>query len=85
MIPIALRLKNFRSFKQTQEFLFPRGPGLYFLKGDNQVEPELEASVGRGAAARALNHDRVLLAACGLRRQERLPAHRRAGRSVVDN
>ena len=41
---LRLRLKNFRSFRETQEFTFPDGPGLYYLTGDNQVNPRLGAN-----------------------------------------
>lgn len=41
---IALRINNFRSFRGTQTFTFPEKPGLYFLWGENQEEPRLEAN-----------------------------------------
>lgn len=41
MIPLALRIKNFRSFKGEQTFHFPSKPGLYFMQGVNEVEPDL--------------------------------------------
>jgi len=46
MIPVALRITNFRSFRKTQEFKFPEAPGLYFMQGLNEAEPQLE---GNGA------------------------------------
>lgn len=44
MTPLELRITNFRSFRSEQCFTFPRQPGLYFLGGENKVEPELEAN-----------------------------------------
>lgn len=44
-------LTNFRSFRSTQKFDFPDGPGLYFMWGDNQAEPRLE---GNGAGKSSL-------------------------------
>jgi len=44
MIPLALRVSNFRSFKKPQEFVFPQTPGLYFMQGLNEVEPRLEGN-----------------------------------------
>jgi DNA repair exonuclease SbcCD ATPase subunit len=44
MKPIALRITNFRSFRKTQEFIFPQVPGLFFLWGENREEPRLEAN-----------------------------------------
>lgn len=41
MTPLALRLKNFRSFSKEQHFRFPAQPGLYFMQGLNEVEPRL--------------------------------------------
>lgn len=41
MTPLALRIKNFRSFKEEQKFYFPQEPGLYFMQGVNEVEPAL--------------------------------------------
>lgn len=41
MTPLALRMKNFGSFKQEQTFEFPREPGLYLMLGKNEVEPRL--------------------------------------------
>lgn len=46
MIPIELRVTNFRSFKKTQALRFPEAPGLYFMQGLNEVEPSLQ---GNGA------------------------------------
>lgn len=44
MTPLALRIKNFRSFKGEQIFHFPAKPGLYFMQGVNEVEPRLGAN-----------------------------------------
>lgn len=37
----AVRIRNFRSFRDEQEFIFPEGPGLYFLRGLNLAQPRL--------------------------------------------
>lgn len=39
-------IQGFRSFAVPQTFVFPPGPGLYFLTGANEAEPRLE---GNGA------------------------------------
>lgn len=39
-----ITITNFRSFRGTQTFTFPEGPGLYFLWGENREEPRLEAN-----------------------------------------
>lgn len=44
MIPLALRLTNFRSVQGTQTFHFPAHAGLYFMQGVNALEPRLEAN-----------------------------------------
>lgn len=49
MIPLRLRLTNFRSFTKTQEFVFPEGPGLFFMWGENRAEPRL----GRNGAGKS--------------------------------
>lgn len=41
---LELRLTNFRSYQKIQRFKFPSEPGLYFLFGENQAEPRLEAN-----------------------------------------
>lgn len=41
MIPIECRITNLLSFQDTQTFVFPEGPGLFFMWGDNQVETQL--------------------------------------------
>lgn len=41
---LELRICNFRSYRKMQRFVFPQEPGLYFLFGDNQAEPRLEAN-----------------------------------------
>ncbi len=51
----ALRLTNFRSFKKRQTFTFPAEPGLYFMWGDNQTEPRLNANgAGKSTVWKAL-------------------------------
>lgn len=35
MIPRFLRMKNFRSFRDEQQFEFPEAPGLYLMHGEN--------------------------------------------------
>lgn len=44
MKPVCLSITNFRSFTKTAVFRFPDGPGLFFLWGENQEEPRLEAN-----------------------------------------
>lgn len=44
MIPIEIRATRFRSFKKETRFRFPKGPGLFFMWGDNQAEPRLEGN-----------------------------------------
>lgn len=44
MTPLALRITNFRSFKETATFTFPEQPGLYAMLGVNEVEPRLDAN-----------------------------------------
>lgn len=44
MVPVELRITNFRSFRGTQSFRFPRGPGLFFMYGENRAEPRLGAN-----------------------------------------
>lgn len=39
-----LRLLNWKTFKGEHEFIFPQEAGLYFMTGDNQVEPRLESN-----------------------------------------
>lgn len=41
---LAIRITNFRSFRETQTFTFPEQSGLYFMRGINEVEPRLEAN-----------------------------------------
>lgn len=41
MTPLSLSITNFRSFKQRSTFRFPQGPGLYFMWGENRIEPRL--------------------------------------------
>ena len=51
----ALHLSNFRSFKKVQHFTFPQEPGLYFMWGDNQTEPRLDANgAGKSTVWKAL-------------------------------
>lgn len=44
MVPVSLKIRNFRSVKGIAEFRFPQGPGLFFLWGENQEEERLEAN-----------------------------------------
>lgn len=44
MIPVELRITRFRSFVKETSFKFPKGAGLFFLWGENQAEPRLEAN-----------------------------------------
>lgn len=44
MTPLALRIAHFRSFRGMQTFTFPRGPGLFFMRGVNEEEVRLEAN-----------------------------------------
>lgn len=44
MIPLNVTGQGFKSFAKKQSFQFPTEAGLYFLTGDNQVEPELGAN-----------------------------------------
>jgi DNA repair exonuclease SbcCD ATPase subunit len=44
MTPLQLRITNFRSITKTLIFEFPESAGFYFLCGDNQAEPRLEAN-----------------------------------------
>jgi DNA repair exonuclease SbcCD ATPase subunit len=54
--PLSLYLTNFGSFKGTQTFNFPHKPGLYFMRGDNQLEPRLGANgAGKSTIWAALN------------------------------
>ena len=50
MTPISLELRNFRSVRHLL-FKFPQGPGLFFMRGVNEVEPRLE---GNGAGKSTL-------------------------------
>ena len=51
MTPICLTMKGFQSFRDEFTFYFPTAPGLYFLRGDNQLEPRLG---GNGAGKSTL-------------------------------
>lgn len=51
MIFKTVRITNFRSFRKTQEFIFPEASGLYFMQGINEAEPRLE---GNGAGKSTL-------------------------------
>lgn len=44
MRPIRIVIERFRSFHGRQEFIFPRTPGLYYLTGRNEAQPELGAN-----------------------------------------
>lgn len=55
MIPISITLQDFGSFKKKQTFVFPKGPGLFFMWGDNQLEPRLEGNgAGKSTVWKAL-------------------------------
>ena len=55
MTPLSLTLRNFGSFRAEQTFIFPEGPGLYFMCGDNQAEPRLEGNAaGKSTVWQAL-------------------------------
>lgn len=55
IIPRALRLERFGSFRKRQTFEFPRAPGLYFMQGKNEVEPRLTANgTGKSTIWKAL-------------------------------
>lgn len=41
---LGITCTNFRSFKGTERFSFPEGPGLYFMQGINLVDPRLGAN-----------------------------------------
>lgn len=47
----SLTLTNYGSFVEPTVFTFPEGPGLYFMKGDNRVDPRLG---GNGAGKSTL-------------------------------
>lgn len=44
MTPISITMKGFMSFKDEHTFFFPTGAGLYYLRGDNRLEPRLGAN-----------------------------------------
>lgn len=44
MIPLALRIRSFRSFRKEQRIELPTEPGLYFMRGENEEEPRLDAN-----------------------------------------
>lgn len=54
--PISLTVEQFKSFKEPQTFNFPDEQGkFYFITGENQVEPALEANgVGKSSLLDAL-------------------------------
>jgi len=37
----SVQIENFRSFRKSKTFTFPKEPGLYFMQGRNEVEPRL--------------------------------------------
>lgn len=41
---ISIGVQNFRSFLGRQTFEFPTGPGLYFMRGINEVDTRIEAN-----------------------------------------
>lgn len=47
---VRLEIEGFKSFKEYQEFSFDRDNGLYFVTGDNKLEPNLGAN-GAGKSA----------------------------------
>jgi len=44
LTPLSITLTDFKCFTQTVTFDFPTDVGLYFVTGQNQVNPELEAN-----------------------------------------
>jgi DNA repair exonuclease SbcCD ATPase subunit len=42
--PLKIRIANFGPFRREEEFSFAGHPGLYYLTGENRVEPELGAN-----------------------------------------
>lgn len=55
MTPIALKLTRFGSFRDTETLFLPTKPGLYYMWGDNQAEPRLEANgAGKSTVWKAL-------------------------------
>ena len=48
--PISLSLSGFLSYDKPQEFLFPTTPGLYLLRGVNEIDTKLGAN-GSGKSA----------------------------------
>lgn len=41
---VSIGLQNFRSFRGRQTFEFPEGPGLFFMRGINEVDTRIEAN-----------------------------------------
>lgn len=41
---LEISIQGFKSFAKKKTFVFPEGPGLFFLTGLNEVEPDLEAN-----------------------------------------
>lgn len=53
--PLALTLEGFGSFRNKQSFRFPQEPGLYFMRGENRLEPRLGANAaGKSTIWKAL-------------------------------
>lgn len=52
---LRLVLERFGSFEQRTEFVFPDGPGLFFMRGRNDADPRLDANgVGKSTIWAAL-------------------------------
>lgn len=56
MIPKQISLRNFKCFGGEVDFTFPTEPGLYLVKGRNEVRPELE---GNGCGKSTLFGDAI--------------------------
>lgn len=53
--PLTLTLEGFGSFRNKQSFRFPQEPGLYFMRGENRLEPRLGANAaGKSTIWKAL-------------------------------
>jgi DNA repair exonuclease SbcCD ATPase subunit len=53
--PLELTLTGFGSFRNKQSFKFPQEPGLYFMRGENRLEPRLGANgAGKSTIWKAL-------------------------------
>lgn len=56
MIPKSISLRSFKCFSGSTFFEFPQNPGLFLIKGDNQVDPLLE---GNGCGKSTLFGDAI--------------------------